>query len=50
MKYANKLGAAYSMVLGDDEIANGKAELKNMADGTTQTISLTPDEIYTIIK
>jgi histidyl-tRNA synthetase len=50
MKYANKLGAAYSMVLGDDEIANGKAELKNMEDGSVQTIALNPDEIYEIIK
>lgn len=50
MKYANKLGAAYSMVLGDEEIQNQQAELKNMADGTSQTVHLTPDEIYTIIK
>lgn len=50
MKYANKLGAAYSMVLGDDEIAGGKAELKNMADGSVQIVALNPDEIYDIIK
>jgi len=50
MKYANKLNAAYSMVLGDDEIANQKAELKNMADGTSRTISLNADEIYASIK
>ncbi len=50
MKYANKLGAAYSMVLGNDEIISGKAELKNMADGTSQIVGLTPEEIYTIIK
>ena len=50
MKYANKLGTAYSIVLGDDEIEAGKAELKNMADGTSQIVGLTPKEIYTIIK
>ncbi len=50
MKYANKLGAAYSMVLGDDEIASGKAELKNMEDGSVQTANLNPDEIFQIIK
>ena len=31
MKYANKLGAEYTMVLGDTEINEGKAKLKNMA-------------------
>ena len=30
MKYANKLGAEYTMVLGDTEISEGKAKLKNM--------------------
>lgn len=46
MKYANKLNAAYSMVLGDDEITNQKAELKNMADGTSKPVSLTAEEIF----
>ena len=50
MKYANKLGSAFSMVLGDDEIANKQAELKNMDDGTTTTVPLTAEEIYSIIK
>lgn len=50
MKYANKLGAAYSMVLGDDETAAGQAELKNMQTGETVSVPLTAEEIYTIIK
>lgn len=33
MKYANKLGAEYTMVLGDSEIEEGKAKLKNMETG-----------------
>lgn len=40
MKYADKIGATYSMVLGDDEIAQGKANLKNMQTGETQEIEL----------
>ena len=40
MKYADKLGAKYSLVLGDDELAAGKAELKNMKTGEKQKISL----------
>lgn len=33
MKYANKIGAQYTMVLGDDEVAKGEARLKDMATG-----------------
>lgn len=34
MKYADKIGAAYSMVIGDNELEAGKATLKCMADGS----------------
>lgn len=40
MKYANKIGAAYTIVLGDDELAAGKAELKNMKTGEKKTIDI----------
>ena len=40
MKYANKLGARFSMVLGDDEIANGAAKLKNMETGDQTDVPL----------
>lgn len=40
MKYANKLGAEYTMVLGDNEIDEGKAKLKNMASGEEAEVSL----------
>ncbi len=30
MKYANKLGARYTAVIGDDEVASGEITLKNM--------------------
>ena len=33
MKYANKLGAKFTMVLGDSELEGGKAMLKNMDTG-----------------
>lgn len=32
MKYADKIGAAYALVVGDNEIEAGEAELKNMRD------------------
>lgn len=40
MKFANKLGAAFTMVLGDSELTEGKAKLKNMESGEEQEISL----------
>ena len=40
MKYANKLGAKYTMVLGDSELEAGTAQLKNMESGEAQSIAL----------
>lgn len=40
MKYANKLGADFSMVLGSNEIESGKANLKNMETGEQTEIPL----------
>ena len=40
MKYADKLGALYTVVLGDNELETRKAQLKNMKDGTLMEISL----------
>ena len=40
MKYANKIGARYSMVLGDNEIDTEKAIIKNMETGKEHEISL----------
>ena len=40
MKYANKIGAVYTVVLGQSELENGVARLKFMEDGTEEEISL----------
>ena len=40
MKYADKLGAKFSMVLGDNELAENKATLKNMTNGETAETGL----------
>lgn len=40
MKYANKVGAMFTVVLGEDEIAKGVAKVKCMADGTEKEIEL----------
>ena len=51
MKYANKIGAKYSLVLGDTEIGENSASLKNMADGEAFTVKLDTlsDELFKII-
>lgn len=40
MKFADKIGAEYSMVLGDNEIEQGVAKLKNMESGEQIEIKL----------
>lgn len=40
MRYADKLGAVYTMVLGDNELSEQKAVIKEMATGTTAELSL----------
>lgn len=43
MKYADKLGAKFTMVIGDDELRSGSAKIKNMQTGETQDIPLGED-------
>ncbi len=40
MKYANKKGAKYTLIIGDSEIEAGRAQLKNMADGSQSEVEL----------
>ena len=40
MKYADKIGAQHTMVLGDNELAAGKANLKDMATGEQVEVDL----------
>jgi histidyl-tRNA synthetase len=43
MELANKLGARFTLILGENEMSEGRYALKNMASG--EQISLTRDEI-----
>lgn len=43
MKYADKIGAKYSMVIGDNELAEGRAKVKNMSTGETHELDLNGD-------
>ncbi len=40
MKYANKIGAVHTVIIGADELATGKANIKNMETGNQTEISL----------
>ena len=40
MKYANKLGADYTLILGDSEIESGKAQLRDMKNSTQTEVEL----------
>lgn len=40
MKYADKCGAKFNVVIGDDEVENNRAVLKNMASGEESEVSL----------
>ena len=40
MKYADKIGAAFSTVIGDDEISNDRCTLKNMKTGEQNEVTL----------
>ena len=48
MKFANKIGATFTLVLGDNELEIGKANLKNMQTGEQREISLDnlSDELF----
>ena len=51
MKFAYKIGASFTMVLGDSEIESGNAKLKNMKNGEEITIKLSniSDELFSAV-
>ena len=40
MKYANKKGAQYTLIIGDSEVEAGKAQLRNMENGEQTEVEL----------
>ena len=40
MKYANKLGADYTLILGDSEIESGRAQLRDMRSSTQTEVDI----------
>lgn len=49
LKEANRLNVTFSIVIGENEINSGFVELKNMHDGKSLKIKLSPNEIYNFI-
>ena len=47
MKYADKLGARYTLIIGDSELESGRAQLKDMANSTQTEIEI--DNVVDII-
>ena len=37
---ANESGAEYALIIGDDELDQGEAQLKNLANGEQRSVSL----------
>lgn len=48
MKYADKIGAGATIVVGDNELATGVAKIKDMATGESTDIAL-DDSLYTTL-
>src|SRR5690625_5102623 len=48
MKDADRKGAAYTIVLGEEELSTGNVELKHMASGESKTVHL--DELHTLLE
>ena len=40
MKYANKIGADYTLILGDNELQTGRANLRDMKNSTQTEVEL----------
>jgi len=40
MKYANKISAEYTLIIGDSEIESGKAQLRNMQNGEQTEVDI----------
>jgi histidyl-tRNA synthetase len=40
MKYANKIGAALTLIIGDSECDSGRAQLRDMSSGEQREVDL----------
>ena len=45
MKYADKLHAKFSCIIGDNELAEGSVKIKRMDSGESETVFLDPNDL-----
>lgn len=50
MKYADKINAKNLLVIGENELQEGKAKIKNMVSGEEREVSLNSTDIISVIK
>lgn len=50
MKQADKLNCKFVLIVGDDEVANGTVQLKNMVDGTVTPCKLDAQALAAVVK
>ncbi|MBW2558011.1 MAG: histidine--tRNA ligase [Deltaproteobacteria bacterium] len=50
MKRSNKLSCSHTLIIGEKEMEEGKAQLRNMGDGTQETVDINDtDSIVTVV-
>ena len=50
MKYANKIGASYVMIIGEQEVLRSRANLKSMTNSLETEVGLEKDQLGNILK
>jgi histidyl-tRNA synthetase len=45
MRRADKLNSRFTLIIGEDELAKGRANLKNMDAGTQEEVTLSAEHI-----
>ena len=50
MKYADKTGALFTLVIGEEELKLGTATLKSMKDGAQTPVLIDADKIVETVK
>ena len=50
MKYADKIGAKYLLVIGENELNTNSGKIKNMITGEEKEATLNPESIEKIIR
>ncbi len=50
MKYADKLGARFSCIIGESELASGSVKVKNMQTGESSESALEAEDVLAVIK